>query len=107
MLVIPVPLQTPPGSTADKVKAEAFSQNGPAGVMVASHEVGRQGSKLEIPLIVITFPKESVTLRVSIPGGGVMVEPVPIVVQLPGVLQVVTGKAPSKQEPKNQVYPQF
>ena len=36
MLVIPVPLQTPPGSTADKVTEAAFSQKGPAAVIVAS-----------------------------------------------------------------------
>ena len=75
--------------------------------MVASQAVGLHAGKLDKLLIVITFPKLSVTLIVSIPTGGVIVEPVPIVVQLPGVLQVVTGNAPSKQVPKNHVYPQF
>ncbi len=34
--VIPVPLQTPPGSTPVKLKAASFSQTGETGVIVAS-----------------------------------------------------------------------
>ncbi len=36
--VIPVPLQVPPGVAAVRVTAVSVSQNGPAGVMVASGE---------------------------------------------------------------------
>ncbi len=107
-LVIPVPDQVPPGSAAVKITDGAFTQNGPAGVIVASQVVGEHGGSVEIPLIVITLPKLSVTLRVSTPGGGVIVEPVVKVVQKPGALHEVTGIGKGlKQFPKVQVPPQL
>ena len=91
MLVIPVPLQAPPGSTAESVTGASFSQKGPAAVIVASQAVGLQAGRLANPLIIIKLPKLSVTLSVSIPGGGVIVEPVVNVVQKPGALQEFSG----------------
>lgn len=39
VLVIPFPLHVPPGSAALSVTDDALSQNGPAGVIVASSKV--------------------------------------------------------------------